>query len=320
MGMSIKSFLKLVELQTKVASVIPFLLGSFYVLYRFDTFNGKNFLLMLLSLLCIDMATTAINNYLDYKRAVKRHGFGYEQYNAIARYKLKDSTVLTVIAVLLLLATVFGLILFLNTDYVVLLTGAVSFAVGVLYSFGPIPISRTPFGEVFSGGFMGFVIPFLAIYIHIFNGELLSLEVKHGVLDIQMNIPEILLIFLISLPAVAGIANIMLANNICDMQDDFENRRYTLPLYIGREKALRIYQILYYTGYVAMLILLALKVLPLVCAISFITVIPVQKNIKRFFEKQSKAETFVLAVKNFVLMNSVFALTIALAVVIKYML
>jgi 1,4-dihydroxy-2-naphthoate polyprenyltransferase len=318
MGMSIKSFLKLVELQTKVASIIPFLFGTFYALYRFDTFNAKNFLLMLISLLCIDMATTAINNYMDYKKAVKRHGFGYEQYNAIARDKLKDSTVLTVIAVLLFLAIAFGLILFLNTDYVVLLIGAVSFAVGILYSFGPVPISRTPFGEIFSGGFMGFVIPLLAVYIHVYNRELLSLDFQQGVLDIRMNIPEILLIFLISLPAVVGIANIMLANNICDMQDDFENRRYTLPLYIGRDKSLKVYQILYYIGYAAMLILLLLKILPLVCLISFVTVIPVQKNIKRFYEKQSKAETFVLAVKNFVLINSVYALTIALAVVIKY--
>ena len=30
--MDIKSFLKLVEIQTKVASVIPYLLGTFYVL------------------------------------------------------------------------------------------------------------------------------------------------------------------------------------------------------------------------------------------------------------------------------------------------
>ena len=40
--MDIKSFLKLVEIQTKVASVIPYLLGTFYVLYRYENFNLKN--------------------------------------------------------------------------------------------------------------------------------------------------------------------------------------------------------------------------------------------------------------------------------------
>ena len=63
--MSIGGFFKLVEIQTKVASVIPFLLGTIYALYRFDNFNLTNFLIMLISLLAIDMTTTATNNYLD---------------------------------------------------------------------------------------------------------------------------------------------------------------------------------------------------------------------------------------------------------------
>ena len=44
--MNIKSFLKLVEIQTKVASVIPFLLETFYALYRYDSFNTKNAIIM----------------------------------------------------------------------------------------------------------------------------------------------------------------------------------------------------------------------------------------------------------------------------------
>ena len=62
------SFLKLVEIQTKVASMIPFILGTVYSLYRFGKFNGMNFLLMFISLLTVDMATTAVNNYMDYKK------------------------------------------------------------------------------------------------------------------------------------------------------------------------------------------------------------------------------------------------------------
>ena len=66
--MKIRSFLKLVEIQTKVASMIPFILGTVYSLYRFNKFNALNFLLMFISLLTIDMTTTAVNNYMDYKR------------------------------------------------------------------------------------------------------------------------------------------------------------------------------------------------------------------------------------------------------------
>ena len=59
--MSISSFLKLVEIQTKVASIIPFLFGSFYVYYRFDTFSMVNALILFISMIIFDMTTTTIN-------------------------------------------------------------------------------------------------------------------------------------------------------------------------------------------------------------------------------------------------------------------
>ena len=76
--MNIQSFLKLVEIQTKVASVIPFMIGTSYAIFKFDNFNIKNALLMFLSMIFFDMTTTAINNYMDYKKAIKKDGYGYE--------------------------------------------------------------------------------------------------------------------------------------------------------------------------------------------------------------------------------------------------
>lgn len=316
--MSIDSFLKLVEIQTKVASVIPFLLGTLYALYRFDTFNFKNFLLMLVSLLCIDMATTAINNYQDFKRANKKYGYGYETHNAIVKYNLKESTVVATIITLLTIATVFGVLLFLNTNFIILLLGAISFAIGVLYSFGPVPISRTPFGEIFSGGFMGFIIPFIALYIHVFDQNLLTIFLQDGVVNLGINLMEIIYIFLMSLPVATGISNIMLANNICDIEDDIENKRYTLPIYIGKEKALGLFKVLYYLGYVSLIILLILRVAPLVSILVLFTFVLVNKHIELFYKEQTKKNTFIFAVKNFVIMNAALVLTIGIAVIIKY--
>ena len=107
--MNIMSFLKLVEIQTKVASMIPFLLGTTYVLYRFDNFNTINFILMFISLLSFDMTTTALNNYIDYKKAIKKHGFGYESHNAIVSYNLKEKAVVAVILTMIAIAVVAGI-------------------------------------------------------------------------------------------------------------------------------------------------------------------------------------------------------------------
>jgi 1,4-dihydroxy-2-naphthoate octaprenyltransferase len=311
--MSVKSFLKLVEIQTKVASIIPFLLGTMFVLFYYDSFNLINFLYMLVSLLCIDMCTTTINNYLDYKKANKKEGYGH---NAIVRDNIKESSVLIVIFLLLTIAIVFGILLYLNTNIVVLIIGAISFMIGILYTFGPVPISRTPFGEILSGGTMGLVITFLAIYIHIYQENVIDISIINGLLKLEINYPTVLSILLIALPATFGIANIMLANNICDIEDDIVNKRYTLPIYIGKKVALVLYKVNYYLGYLAIIVAIILGLLPVISILALLTFFIVQKHINIFSEKQSKKETFVLTIKNFIILNSALVLTIGLEIII----
>lgn len=298
--------------------MIPFALGTVYALYRFETFNLYHFILMLVSLLSFDMATTAINNYIDYRKAVKTHGYGYEVHNAIVQHKLKERTVLTTIYLLILIAIVTGFILFLNTNILILLLGGLSFLIGILYSFGPIPISRMPLGELFSGLFMGFVIIFITVYVQVPQDQLIAINLhqllNQGIVSVQLNLLEILLVFMISIPAILGIANIMLANNTCDIEDDIENKRYTLPVYIGRPASLRLFRYVYYVSYLDVIVLLILGVNPLLILLILATFIPVLKNIRLFSANPSKQHTFHLAVKNFILTNCARILVLGIAV------
>jgi len=302
--MTLGRFLQLVEMKTKVASMIPFLMGTFYALYRFQSFNGIHFILMLVSLLSFDMATTAINNYYDYKKAIKTEGYGYETHNAIVKYGMQERTVVGIIAILLILAVGAGILLVVETGWLIFFIGGLSFCVGILYSFGPIPISRMPLGELFSGLFMGFVILFLSTYIHVPGNELVKLTFDQSVVHLDIQIIEVLLLFGVSIPAVLAIANIMLANNICDMEDDVENRRYTLPVYIGKRNALRLFRWIYYAAYVDVFVLFYLGVHPVLLLLLLGTLIPVNRHVNQFEKLQTKKDTFVLAVKNFVIMNA----------------
>ena len=309
--MNIKSFLKLVEIQTKVASVIPYLIGTFYALYRYENFNLKNAIIMFLSMLIFDMTTTAINNYMDYSKAIKKEGYGYETHNAIVSNNLSPKLVRVTILIMLSIAAVLGLLLVKNTNIIVLLIGGISFIIGITYSFGPIPISRTPFGEIFSGLTMGFIITFLAIYIHIFDSGILSINFNQlSNISINFNIIELISIFIICLSPIMGISNIMLANNICDIEEDIENKRYTLPIYIGKKNALKIFKWLYYIGFISIVLGVLLRVLPMVSIVTILVIKLVQKNINRFNKIQTKKDTFGLAVKNFIVTNLVYALTI----------
>jgi 1,4-dihydroxy-2-naphthoate octaprenyltransferase len=272
---------------------------------------------MFISLFAFDMATTGINNYLDYQKAHTRKGYNYEKHNAVVSHGIKDSAALAVISALLTIAIALGAFLTLKTNIVVLIIGVLSFTAGIFYSFGPVPISRMPLGEIFSGFFMGFIIIFLAIYIHIFDQGIVLLSYGGSMLSISINLVEVLWLFLLSIPTIAGISNIMLANNICDLDEDILNKRYTLPHYLGKEKALKLFKTVYDIGYFSVIIAVVLKVAPAMILPVILSKAVLDKNVKVFADNPSKRETFILAVKNFILVNGTIALLLGIAVSMK---
>lgn len=315
--MTIASFLKLVELRTKAASVIPFLFGSLYTYYAFETFDMAHAILMFLSMFIFDMTTTAINNYIDYVKAHERKGYGYEVHNPMVSHELSPRLVRCIIYTMLIVSSLLGLYLVYVTNSVVLILGMICFAIGILYTFGPVPISRTPFGELFSGVAMGLILPFITIYIHVFDQGILNFSIHQWQLYFTLNIKVLVGIFMVCLPFIYCISNIMLANNLCDMAEDITNKRYTLPIYIGKKAGLTLWASLYYLSYMAIALSVLLGYLPWFSLFTIITLIPIQRNIKAFKVLQTKKDTFALAIKNFLLLNSTYIFTLILGILFK---
>lgn len=313
--MKIKAFFKLVEIQTKVASVIPYMTTLLYVLYSTKRLNWINMLIMFGSMLVFDMTVTALNNYFDFKNAEKKHGYNYEIHNSIVQYQLKTSTVKTVIISMTVIAAALGLLLVYRTNFITLILGAACFAIGFAYSYGPLPISRTPFGEVFSGLTMGLGIPFITYYINVFDQNVLNLSLANSTVVLSFDLYKIAGIILVSLPAVFGIANIMLANNICDIEDDLPNKRYTLPVIIGRGKSIVLLKILFALAYAAIIAAVSLRILPLYSLLALLSILPLRKNVKQFEANPTKKDTFGLIVGSFVLLNVALLFTIGLGVI-----
>jgi len=318
--MSIRQFLKLVEIQTKVASLLPFLVGIVFTLYRYSTFNLIPILPLFISLLCIDLATTALNNLMDYERDHIKEGYHYDVHNAIGHYGLSTNKVKFIIIILLVIGSGFGIFVALMTDVVVLLLGMIAFGVGILYSFGPLPISRTPLGELFSGLFMGFLIFFVVVYSQIFELGFINIAVDKDILLIQINFIEMILLFFVSLPLVMGIANIMLANNISDVNEDVVNRRYTLPYYIGKKNSLIVYDLLTYVPWIIVTVCVIVRVLPVTALMVWLVLLPIRKNVQQFHVVQSKEKTFIYVVKNFMLFSGVYAVSILIGDIIRFIL
>ncbi|MCT2534297.1 1,4-dihydroxy-2-naphthoate polyprenyltransferase [Aquibacillus koreensis] len=299
--MSLGTFFKLVEIQTKIASVFPFLIGLLFVIYRYDLFDPINTMIFFSAMLLFDLTTTAINNYMDYRKALNVE---YKKNrNIIGEKAIPERVVIITILSLLVIATSLGLWLVVRTDLLVLVIGMVCFAIGIFYTFGPIPLSRMPLGEVFSGVTMGFGIIFLVVYVNAYDQGIAQFVWDGALIQFNANILLILEIILISLPCVFTIANLMLANNICDLEDDIANHRYTLPFYIGKKYAVWLFDGLYVASFLAVIVAVVLNILPTVMLLMLFVGIPVYRHIRLFNKKQVKSETFVVAVKNLVLVN-----------------
>lgn len=297
--MKVKEFLKLVEIQTKVASVLPLFIGFLYSRLTFGSFQGFPSLLFFLSLLCLDMGTTALNHYSDFEKDQIGHGYGYEEHNPMSANQLHKTTARRTILLLFFFSFVFGILLVWQTDYVVLLLGLFSAAMAFLCSKGPVPISYTPFGELFSGTLMGGVIFFIAVYIQNTKKGWIVYE-GAGRLSLQLDV--LLQLLFVSLPLVLGIANIMLANNICDREEDVLNGRHTLVSYLGQKRAVVLFAMLQALALVILLLLMVVGLFPWQGVVVFFALPLFYKNTKVFMENPSKAKTFVSSVKNFVTM------------------
>ncbi|MBU9721662.1 MULTISPECIES: 1,4-dihydroxy-2-naphthoate polyprenyltransferase [Bacillaceae] len=299
--MSFSTFLKLVEIQTKIASVFPFLVGSLFVYYRYDTFNLLTTFIFFCSMLLFDLTTTAINNYMDYRKATT-DTYRRER-NIIGQKQIPEWLVITTILSLLVVATGLGLWLVALTDLIVLFIGMACFAIGILYTFGPIPLSRMPLGEAFSGGAMGFGIIFLVVYVNAYDQGIAQFIWEGQQISFYANIVLLFEIALISIPSMLTIANLMLANNICDLEEDIANHRFTLPYYLGKRWSLVLFNFLYVVSFLSIVAAVVLNILPPVMLLSLFIIYPVYSLVRKFNAKQVKSETFEVAVKNLVLVN-----------------
>lgn len=309
--MTLKVFLKLVEIQTKIASLFPFLLGILFAQFYFDTINIGNTLLFFLAMLLFDLTTTAINNLMDYQKA---KDVSYkENTNIIGQEKIAEKTVIQLILIMLTFASLLGLWLVFRTNILLLFLGGACFIVGIFYTFGPLPISRMPLGEALSGVVMGFGIFFIAVYVNVAPTTLIDLSFHGTTFLLEGNVLTILKIFLVSLPTVFLIANIMLANNTCDLEQDISNHRFTLPFYIGKSNAVLLFNLLMYASYVMVILAVIFRLLhPLLLGV-LITLIPIRKNLQQFNQRQVKEETFSVAIKNISLFCGVEILLLAVS-------
>ena len=299
--MSLAVFIDLVEARTKLASILPFTVGIAFTLAYFHQLNGLNTVLFFVAMLLFDMMTTALNNLMDYQKAKDQH---YKaNVNIIGTAKLKVKTVQALIITLLAVATGLGLILVWRTGWLLLVIGAACLVIGIFYTFGPLPLSRLPLGEVFSGVTMGLGIPLIAVYVNVDAAKLLDLQLAWPQLALTGDWRALLSLGLVCVAPMGTIANIMLANNLSDHDQDVANHRLTLPMYLSRAASGRLYWSLALVGFAAEVLLVGFGLLPWPVLIGLLALPLVWRQSAQFVAKPDKRLTFPNAIKTLVAEN-----------------
>lgn len=284
----ILAFFALTEIKTKITSLLVFLLTMAYFLMRGWPVKPLATALFFAAMISLDLAVSALNHYMD----SKVDG---------SRLPLSRPLALALILGLLILSAALGLALLVLTDPLILIPGGLAFLVGIAYSAGPLPLSRTALGELLSGLFYGFLIPALLFYINLAPESFIAWQRQGVHMSLTLHLPNLLALFLFSIAPVTATSAIMLANNICDLEADRLTGRRTLPHWLGIKRSLWLFALLAYLPLASLILMVLLGQLSPLALLALILLLPATFWVKSFWSRQDKRDTFPLSLKLYLL-------------------
>lgn len=292
----IKRFLDYTEIQTKITSLFTFVLTLGFMI--FNDYEIKFFptLVFFLSMFIFDLCTTAINNYIDSETNGQDIGF-------------TRKTGRNLIFAMFFISAALGLYLVYISDIIVLFMGMFCFAVGVLYTYGPIPISRQPYGEIISGILYGYFIPFIMIHVSQPH-SMIEIQYAQGFLNLNMDIMSLLQFVLVFMVPTLLTSSIMLANNTCDIEKDVLVKRYTLPYYLGQAVSVKLMYALYLLVFASVVLSSVLGLVPLIAILTLLVMPKVWANVALFKKDLVKHVSFKFIIKNFIMIMAVYSVLV----------
>lgn len=196
-------------------------------------------IVLLVIVVLMQSAVNTFNDYYDYVKGTDSDDAYVDPSDSVLVYNNVNPRSALFLAVgYLASAFVLGIYPIVVAGFTPLVIALVGALFVVLYSAGKSPISYLPLGEVVSGVVMGGLIP-LAVY---------------QVLTLQLNF----IVLVWAIPTIIGVGLIMLTNNTCDIERDIDAGRRTLPVLLGREKAVKLYRYALIVWIVAIMVIVSI--------------------------------------------------------------
>ena len=263
----IQELIPLTRPRTLAAALGPTILGAAFSYQAFGALHGTGLaifhtILIFLAVVSAQIIANLWNELKDFKSGLDA-GQKIGNAGSLTRGAVTPKLISTMIKVLMIVPIIIGLYLSATITWWYIPAGIICILISFLYSGGPKPISRTPFGEISSGIAMGFAIVLITGFAWT---------------------RELSLAFLIpALPATLLVGSIMLTNNIRDIRNDEKHGRRTLPIVLGRDRAISLMSITYIFNFFWICAWIYLKVLPIPALLALIAIIPAFKTINIFY-------------------------------------
>lgn len=270
----IQELIPLTRPRTLAAALGPTILGAAFSYYAFGALHGTGLaifhtILIFLAVVSAQIIANLWNELKDFKSGLDA-GQKIGNAGSLTRGAVTPKLISTMIKVLMIVPIIIGLYLSATITWWYIPAGIICILISFLYSGGPKPISRTPFGEISSGIAMGFAIVLITGYAWT---------------------RELSLAFLIpALPATLLVGSIMLTNNIRDIRNDENHGRRTLPIVLGRDRAISLMSITYIFNFFWIGAWIYLKVLPIPALLALLAITPAFKTIKTFYTHVDEIE------------------------------
>lgn len=259
---------RLLRPHTLTASFVPVFVGTM-IAFNEGTINWLVFTAMLIASLLIQSATNMFNEYYDFVRGLDNDqsvGIG----GSIVRDGIDPKHIRNLAFLFYGISVLLGIYICMMSSWWIAIIGLFCMLIGYLYTGGPIPISYTPFGELFSGVLMGSVIIGITYYI---QTESITSEM-----------------IWISIPITIFIGCINFANNIRDREGDKRGGRKTIAVLIGKERSVALLGTLMAMAYIMTLLYILIGFLPIWSIITFLSVPKAYGVIKKFHGKKTSIE------------------------------
>ena len=264
--MNLSQFFALIRPRTLTAAFSPVVLGAAMGATQFETVQPIWLSLVytvgiLICVLSAQIAANIWNEYFDFKSGLDLTQAAGNS-GSIVRDGISPAIIKRWGYMTTILPLILGIALAKAVTWWYIPVGILCILTSILYSGGPKPISRTPFGELASGLAMGFAIVGITLFAwtHTLHWTYL--------------IPAV--------PSTIFIGAIMMTNNLRDFTNDANHGRRTLVILLGRERGLQLLQGLFLISSLWILIWTICGVIPWPSLVALLSLLPAMKVIHIF--------------------------------------